>query len=399
MSLLGSALGRALAGGGSAVSSIASKYIDADLQRERDAALADLQVRTASRMRTDQAAHDDARAPVVRQRAVDDAKAAAGAQDDITLGRANNSVLSEALRRAEDQKAKDATRRRLDAEKTELGDTDLMTRRRQKDADDAAAKAEAQRRVTKESAADADWIKAQKTISMSDPKVRAQIDQARAAAANAFANAESQQMANAAMKRVRNITDDMLKTLDDSKLSPEERAKQLSALQSKLNVLVPRKADKQNTPTEKIVEERDDKGNVIGSTRTVERPLGNEQGGGAPQVGKIIDEALAAGKGAELIATMESQGLSPGDIVRLIGEDEYAKAKASTRAPREKPMSLEGLMQSGTTEQLRAFMRTPDFARLTTEQKNAVRNAHQERLSPAARNLAEPSRLFAKPQP
>lgn len=36
---------------------------------------------------------------------------------------------------------------------------------------------------------------------------------------------------------------------------------------------------------------------------------------------------------SELAATMESQGLSPGDIMRLVGEDEYAKAKGGGANP------------------------------------------------------------------
>lgn len=348
MGILGSAFGRALAGAGGAAASIANKYIDEELARTRAEALADLQRRTAQGIREDQAAFDDKRAPVLRQRAQDDATATAATQDTIEVGRLNNTILQSARKAAKDREAADTTRRTIDAKKTELGDTELQTLNRQVASDNASAAAAAKRRAETESAADTAWLKAQESIALADPKVRAQIEQARASAAASYAsagssnaNAQGQLLANAAVKRVQTLTDEMLKTLDDQTLTPEQRAKKLGELQAKLEVVAPKKPEKAGAgPTEEVVEELDDKGNVVSKKRTVKGPLGSVNGGGnaAGQAeSAVIAEALKAGKGKDLVAVMEKQGLSPREIVAKIGEAEYAKIKGTdkTRKPDE----------------------------------------------------------------
>jgi len=69
MSILGSAVGRALAGGGAAVASLASKYIDEDLAQQRMQAHAELQRLTAKNIREDDDAFRNDPTRIARDRA------------------------------------------------------------------------------------------------------------------------------------------------------------------------------------------------------------------------------------------------------------------------------------------------------------------------------------------
>lgn len=295
-------LGRILGGVGAAAASMASKYIDEELAQQRAQAMADLQVKTASRIRDDQAAFDDMRAPTLRQRAVEDARAAATTEDEIELSRLTNNPLIAAKRKV-------AT-------------------------DDAMSAAAAQRQAVKDAGADADYLKANERIELADPKARAQINASRAAAASAFASAKAQGLANRAAERVQSLTDSMLAVLDDETLSPEQRGEKLAGLQSRLDLLVPKKDDGKNRPTQEIVEEYDGEGRPIGRTVTTKGPAGMG-GGGQASAGTdtqaLIDYAIKNGKVPQLVAKMEADGMSPGDIMRAVGEDQYAKAKGADK--------------------------------------------------------------------
>jgi hypothetical protein len=116
MSILGSTFGRALAGGGKAAAGIATKYIDSDLQRQRDEALFDLRHKEMVR------GEEYMQSPEVQGRrtsnAATAARTAATTQQDIELQRLNNKPLYDRARevKAGDISAEAAARRAAETE-------------------------------------------------------------------------------------------------------------------------------------------------------------------------------------------------------------------------------------------------------------------------------------------
>lgn len=87
MGILGSALGRAVAGGATAAVQLSNKYIDEELSIQRAQALADIQRANGQRMREDEDAfqNDPTRVARDRQRKRDDALAAGKTARDVEL--------------------------------------------------------------------------------------------------------------------------------------------------------------------------------------------------------------------------------------------------------------------------------------------------------------------------
>ena len=122
---------------------------------------------------------------------------------------------------------------------------DVVNQRRSIAAGDASAAAEAERKRTKEAAADAGYLQAKTKIELADPKVAAQIAQMRAAAnasnaaaGNSAAHAELVRTQTAGVKqdleanrKLNSIYDQMDQVNADPKLTPEQRAEKLSTLE------------------------------------------------------------------------------------------------------------------------------------------------------------------------
>jgi len=98
MSMLGSALGRGLAGLGSAMSEVGSKYIDQNLAIQRAQALADIQRISAVQQTKDIDTYTNSpeRREAMRTQASADTVAAGGAADTVALNRASNQPLTQA---------------------------------------------------------------------------------------------------------------------------------------------------------------------------------------------------------------------------------------------------------------------------------------------------------------
>lgn len=313
-----SLMGRAFHSAGKAVSDMANRYIDEEMQRNRAEFMADLQRRTAGAMREDQAAFDDKRAPVLRQRAADDATALAVTQDRIEVGRLNNTELQTAREGAKDREAAGATRRKIDAEKAELGDSSLMAARRQKATDDANAAADTQASITKRLAADKAYIDAQRTIKLADPEVEARIKQSQASAAASWASAgnsnahaaTAKQQADA-LKRVNDIYGEMLRVSRDKTMPDEQRAKELQRLQSEVQMLSGggKSSGAQEYDTvEKTTKSIDPKTGEEVTTKETSKRRPSLTGGGSEdptqKQATALQEALKAGKGPEIVKQM-----------------------------------------------------------------------------------------------
>lgn len=94
MSLLGSALGRALAGGSQATAHIASRYIDEQLLAQRAQALADIQ--HANMVRADQHQNSPERRELMRKEAGKDVESAGAAETRALIERTGNTGLRQA---------------------------------------------------------------------------------------------------------------------------------------------------------------------------------------------------------------------------------------------------------------------------------------------------------------
>lgn len=119
MGLMGSAFGRALAGGGRAAADIASKYIDAEIERNRMQALADIQRTSAQNTRKDQLQFDtdpnniSARVGAARTSAIETGRTA----NTVDAERLSDSTLRQA--KIEAEKAKAEAERSREADKLE----------------------------------------------------------------------------------------------------------------------------------------------------------------------------------------------------------------------------------------------------------------------------------------
>lgn len=323
---------RALGAVGRAGGQMANRYIDEDLAMKRAQFMADLQRTSEQNRRQDQEDFDARTAPARNQRAADATVAQGAATDQVALNRLRNEELNQAGR---DKAAADARAGRA-AKVEELTDsalqqaTDADARRK------AERDAQIQRDQVKATAADPGYLKAAETIALSDPKVKAQIEASRAAAANAFASAAQTREQTEAIRRVNDITKEMTRVLDDPKLDDATRQKELAKLQSKLMVFGGGKKGEGGGATEKVTTEYGPDGKPLGSKREVTGPLGaaaaaDAKSDPAAQVREAALGMIAAGRGAEAVAAMEKQGRTPPQIVALIGEENYAKIKGTDK--------------------------------------------------------------------
>lgn len=119
MGLLGSAFGRALAGGGGAAATIAGKFIDEEIAMNRAQAMAELQRAAGKAMLEDRDAfeNDPTRLARNRQTKADDVAAAAQAARDAEIAGLNDPNYRGAKRRVADEDAADTTRRAAEAAK------------------------------------------------------------------------------------------------------------------------------------------------------------------------------------------------------------------------------------------------------------------------------------------
>lgn len=118
MSLLGSALGRGLAGGARATEEVANRYIDADLAQKRAQALADIQ--HASAVKLDQYQMSPERQGALRENERQGVLSKAEAAREAELAGLNDTALQGARTARGDADATAATRRKIDGRKTEL---------------------------------------------------------------------------------------------------------------------------------------------------------------------------------------------------------------------------------------------------------------------------------------
>lgn len=95
MGIMGSAFGRALGGFGAGVATLANKYIDEDLAKQRAQAMADIQVATAGKIREQDDAFRNDPTRLARDRGAkrDDALAAGATAREVELAALNDTTL------------------------------------------------------------------------------------------------------------------------------------------------------------------------------------------------------------------------------------------------------------------------------------------------------------------
>lgn len=296
-------LGRAFGAGGAAVAGLANKYIDDEIQQQRAAYLAELQRTNADAMNRDRAKLDDERAPVVRQRAADDAKAAATTADEIEAKRLDpNNPLVDLKKKAGDREAAATTERNIASQTAMLSNPALNEAARKKAAEDELAKTNSLMAITQLQAANPDFLKAKEKIELSDPKIKAQIQASQASAAasyasaaNSKAHADQTKFQTETLRRADGILADMLKTVDDKTLTPQERAERLGSLQTKLQVLGG-KGKSDETDTVKVTEKKIGADGTETTTERTEKRRAGQGGGGNDAASPYPDGAELRGK-------------------------------------------------------------------------------------------------------
>jgi hypothetical protein len=232
-----SMLGRAFAGFGAGVSSLASRYIDEELQANRLKLHTELQHQAAVRM--DQYQNDPARRGMLREEAGKDATAAAlaGAAGQRAAAVAGEGDTAYQAARSAGA-VRDAKTKGLATVAEGMITSDYLRGEKAKDADAAAA---AQRKATKDAAADPDFMKAQTAIKLADPEVAARIKASAAAAAasyasagNSSAHAEQAREQTRGLKVVNDLKADADRILNDQGISDEERKKRLAVIDERL---------------------------------------------------------------------------------------------------------------------------------------------------------------------
>lgn len=282
MGLLGSAFGRALAGGGSAAASIAGKFIDEEIAMNRAQAMAELQRATGKAMLEDRDAfeNDPTRLERNRTNKALDVTSAAQATRDAEIAGLNDPNYRGAKRKAADEDAADTTRRTAEAA-TVLAPLEVEKAGKMAE---ARAKAEAKYR---------------------EPRAGSQVD-------------------------IKN----KVKAVEDAlgrKLTEDE----------KLTVLGLVTKPKPDSTTEEVVTEYDAEGKQVGSKKTRKGPAGSVTPPPDPaaQLKAGIDKARADGKISEAIKELRAKGISPQDILKAgITEAELQAASQPTK-PRAKPLA------------------------------------------------------------
>lgn len=242
MGLLGSAFGRALAGGGKGAAELANKYLDDELIQQRQQAFLDMQRVSRNQERADADAfnNDPARVERDRQRRRDDALAAGKTAEEVQLSANTNQPLQQSRR---DLKAGDAAGDRQ-IELDRLTDQSLNAARRNVAADDAAASAQIKNDQTIADANNPQLLAAGAKIKLADPEIAARIALARASANNANASAglhsaqaEGARVTTEALKKLDGLYDDMGKVLSDPTISDADRAKKMADLERQIDLM------------------------------------------------------------------------------------------------------------------------------------------------------------------
>ena len=218
----------------------------------------------------------------------------------------------------------------------------------------AAAKNDGEVKATIANASNAEFLAANKKIALSDPKVAAQIEQARAAAASSYASASS----SAAHARVYNTQNEGLRlevadkqalnsiyskqqaVLDDPRLSDVDRQSKLLQLEQQAILIQKRagrggaatKDSELDTTTTEVTKMNPDGGQVKTTTKAVRRP-GNSQGGESP----YLDGAEVRDKAGNVYVVRDGVPVPKG------AANAMPKAAAPTRRD---PLTGESLNQS-----------------------------------------------------
>lgn len=160
MGIMGSAFGRALAGGGAAVASLSAKYIDEELAQQRMQAHAELQRLTAKNIREDDDAfrNDPTRIARDRENRKQDALATAATARQAELEGLNDTALQGARESQKDRDAAGDTRRKVAGRKTEL--EKLASLENKAAADRATAEGDARAELQKKYGNDPLFLKA-----------------------------------------------------------------------------------------------------------------------------------------------------------------------------------------------------------------------------------------------
>lgn len=287
-------LAGAVAGLGSGIASIAGKYIDAEMAQEKAEALAALQVRTAQTIREQDDAfkNDPTRVARDREKKRQDVLAAGAAARESELAGLNDANLQGARRSQKDSDAADETRR--EAERTQALTPYQVAQER--------ARAEAREGVQTQAMKDRLPLEVQRAAAVAEAQARA--------------SAKYRERPPGAAEKLADI-----EAVLGRKLAEPEKLALLGLGKDKSGA------------TEETTFEPDEKGNLVPTKRVVKGPAGSNATA-APQdqmaeARRVALEGFAQGKGADVVARMEKQGLRPVDIVALIGEDNYAKAKGT----------------------------------------------------------------------
>lgn len=317
---LGTLFGRAAAGAGAAVAGLANKYIDEEIAANKAQTLANIQLDMERRRREDEDAfkNDPTRVARDRNTAREGALFTEATNRTIALNRANDTELQGASESAADRAARAATARGIEAKKTELGDATLNTMTRDKTQADALASAETERKKAIAAVSDPEYMKALPALKLADPEVKARIDQARAAAASSYASAQASRnhgevykaQADAA-KQTLDLTNEMLRTIDDPNLSPDARKSKLETLSAKMAVLNPPKKEGGGATTETVTEYGPD-GKPMSKKETVKQPgvPVSPEDRQAAQIKAGIEKARADGKIGQALAELKARGMT-----------------------------------------------------------------------------------------
>lgn len=306
-----SMLGRAFAGFGAGVSQLAQRYMTEEDAANRAKLMAELQVQTSDRVARNAAKLDDERAPVMLQREVDRIKsttAATGeAQRAAAVAAGNDSGYQGML----DMTALRDSERKAAGEVAASKVADPY--RRQKAQEDAEAAAATQRKVAKETAADPDFLKAQTAIKLADPEVAARIKASAASAAasyasaaNSSAHAEQAREQTAGLKMVNKLKAEADSILNDQAISDEERKKKLAVIDERLIAMGGKQRAARDPELDTVTTERttdDGKGGTIKTTEKSVRRPGQKAAEEADPIKAAMDAAREAkAKAAEKAA-------------------------------------------------------------------------------------------------
>lgn len=308
MGLMGSAFGRALAGGGRAAADIASKYIDAEIERNRMEALADIQFKNNNRTRDANFAFENDPGNVAKRvdTASTVAKAAGRTAAEVDTERLSNPALNQAQRT---KAAGDATA----AQEIELGrlqNKPLIEAAREKAIGDKRAEHTAATEQTIADANNPELLGAVGKLKLADPEVAARIAASRAAAANAgagaglhSAQAEAVRLTIADKKKIDGLYDQAGKVLSDPTLDDATRAKEMAKVERQIVLMKSKNgqaaARDPELDTQTVVEEKlNPDGTTTKTTRKeVRRPGNGSQEAPADDPIKAAMDAARAARG------------------------------------------------------------------------------------------------------